>query len=59
MTSQQIGQWLAFDAIEPIGRDWERTGMQTSFQCVQAGGKEFDASAFLPAPIEPPAEEEQ
>lgn len=31
MTSQQIGQWLAFDAIEPIGRDWERTRLATTY----------------------------
>lgn len=47
-----MAKWLAFDALEPIGREWERTGMQTSFQCVQAGGKPFDSAAFLPAPIQ-------
>lgn len=31
MTSAEIGGWLAFDAIEPIGRDWERTRLATTY----------------------------
>lgn len=25
MTSAEIGKWLLFDDLEPIGRDWQRT----------------------------------
>lgn len=50
MSSAEIGQWLAFDAIEPIGRDWERTGMQT--RLLNTRERDFDHQVFLPDPIQ-------
>lgn len=50
MTSAQIGTWLAFDELEPIGRDWERSRLQTSYTA--EGLKEpLRPEHFGPAPV--------
>lgn len=50
MTSQEIGKWLAFDDIEPIGRDWERTCKHINYT---ADLKEaLKAEHFAPDPIQ-------
>lgn len=40
MTSVEIGKWLAFDEIEPIGQDWDRTRQAVSYLLMPHGQKE-------------------
>lgn len=40
MTAEQIGTWLAFDALEPIGQDWDRTRQAVSYLLLPHGHKE-------------------
>lgn len=36
----EIGKWLAFDEIEPIGQDWDRTRQAVSYLLMPHGQKE-------------------
>lgn len=40
MTSEEIGKWLAFDELEPIGQDWDRTRQAISYLLMPHGQKE-------------------
>lgn len=56
LTWNQIREWLVFDDLEPIGRDWERTGTAALMNRLTQGGSEFDVDCFRP---KPPAEDDE
>lgn len=52
LTWNQIREWLVFDELEPIGRDWQRTGLATLVTSQTSGGKAFEVEHFKPLPEE-------
>lgn len=50
MTWQEIREWLAFDELEPIGREWERTGTAVMLHTAAEGRSPFNVRHFKPDP---------
>lgn len=50
LTWNEIQEWLVFDDLEPIGRDWERTGTAVLLERLSQGGSAFEVECFKPEP---------